>query len=308
MREDLRSEESAIIKDKNAYNKEIKTVPKPEENIGIENKSVIDRVIDSTNDMVHTTVDLATFNSFNQVATSRNQLYNVLDLMAQDSIITAILETYAEDATETNEEGKIIWAKSKDPSVEKFVNYLIKIMQFDKHAYAWVYSLILYGDLYLQLYKKSDYDNDIFKKKEETVKDKLDNKNTLNEDLKIYKYASSDHYVDYLEAIENPAQMFELTRFGKTSGFIETENIPTAINTNQQNINGLNGFVNMYQYKASSNDIKLYDNDKFVHASLETGANRTSEEVTLFRDDKDKDGVKYKVRKGQSLLYNAFKI
>ena len=76
MREDLKSEESAIIKDNDAYNKKIKTVTKPAENIGIENKSVIDRVIDSTNDMVHTTVDLATFNSFNQVATSRNQLYN----------------------------------------------------------------------------------------------------------------------------------------------------------------------------------------------------------------------------------------
>ena len=163
--------------------------------------------------------------------------------------------------------------------------------------------MILYGDLYLQLFRKSEYgdDEDIFKNKENKTQQ-------LHEDINVYKFAKNDHYVHYLEAIDNPAKMFELTRFGKTSGFIKTDNIPTAINTNAQNLNGLNGFTSMYQYNASSSDINIYTKDKFVHAAFETGINRTVEEVTLFKNDEDKNGIKYRVRKGQSLLYNFFKI
>lgn len=307
MNEDLKDLDSVIIRDEDSYNKKIQSISKPEQNVGLDNgNNIVDKLITGLDNAQKSSVDMTALNLFTQVSTNRNQLYNVLDLMAQDSTISAVLETYAEDATEMNEEGKIIWAKSKHPEVEKFVNYLLKILQVDKNAYSWVYSLILYGDIYLQLFKQSEYDKDIFKKG--TIKDKLEPRNRLNEDLKVNKYSINDHYVEYLEAVENPACMFELTRFGKTSGYIQTENVPNAVNSNQQTLNGLNGYISMYQYKASSSDINLFDNDKFVHGSLETGANRTSEEITLFRDDTDKEGIKYKVRKGQSLLYNTFKI
>lgn len=311
MEREITDIDNAIVNDKKSYNKEIKPVPKPQENIGISNTNVSDDLIATTEAITNHTVDISTFNSFNQVATSRNQLYNVLDMMGQDSIITSILETYAEDATETNEEGKIVWAESNDPNVSKYTNFLLQALQIDKHAYPWIYSLLLYGDLYLELFKESEYNDDIFKTKKKNInnaKDILDNKQSLNEDLLVYKYADNDHYVNYLEAVANPAELFELTRFGKTAGYIETDNIATAVNTNQQSISGINGFTAMYQYNTKSNDIKLYDNDKFVHATLETGSNRAKEQVTLFKDDKNTDGVKYKVRKGQSLLYNAFKV
>ena len=137
MQEDLNNGISVFEEDPHVYDKKTQSIPKPAINIGLDTKDVVDKIIDSSpDDAINSTIDLSALTSFNQVATNRNQLYNVLDLMAQDSIIAAMLETYAEDATETNDEGKIMWAKSKDPKIEKYVNFLLKSLQVDKHAYA----------------------------------------------------------------------------------------------------------------------------------------------------------------------------
>jgi hypothetical protein len=49
----------------------------------------------------------------------------------------------------------------------------------------------------------------------------------------------------------------------------------------------------------------------FVHACLEDNSSRTAEEVKLYLDDvgeKNNQGYTYTVKRGQSLLYNTFKI
>lgn len=291
--EDIENKESVIIQDDNAYNKKIKSIPKPEPEIGIEHNDIIDTIAEKG---IKSTIDLNSLDTFQQAATNRNQLYQILDLMAQDSTIAAILETYAEDATEYNEKGQIVWATSEDANISKFVNILLQNMQVDKNVYNWVYSLIHYGDLYLQLFKQSEQQDDVFNKKK-----------PLNEDVKIVDYKESDHYISYIEAVLNPAKMFELTRFGKTSGFIEAENVTNPyINTNTAN--SLYSNLSLYKYNIKSNDVKLYGNDKFVHACLDNTNTRAEEEVKLFRDEDDKEGITYKVKKGQSLLYNVFKI
>ena len=63
---------------------------------------------------------------------------------------------------EYNEEGRIVWAESEDSNTGKYINYLLKSLQVDKNAYKWIYSLCKYGDIYLQLYKQSEYDKDPF--------------------------------------------------------------------------------------------------------------------------------------------------
>ena len=40
-------------------------------------------------------------------------MYAMLDTMSQDSIVSAVLETYAEDATERNDDGLIVNAKGR---------------------------------------------------------------------------------------------------------------------------------------------------------------------------------------------------
>lgn len=156
--------------------------------------------------------------------------------------------------------------------------------------------MIKYGDIYWELYRESEYKKDEFFNKQD---------NTLNEAIEINLYAKSDHYVHYIQQVPNPATMFELTKFGKTAGFIRTD-----ISTIAKNKNNL--ISSLYSYKFKKDDINIYNADKFVHACLEDTSSRIPEEVVLFKDSKtyldNKDGSSYTVRRGQSLLYNVFKI
>jgi hypothetical protein len=37
--------------------------------------------------------------------------------MCEDSKISAVLETYAEDATDYNDEGRIVWCEASNPAI-----------------------------------------------------------------------------------------------------------------------------------------------------------------------------------------------
>lgn len=80
-------------------------------------------------------VDLNTINSFSNISRSRNNVYELLDLMAQDPTISAILQIYAADATETNDQGRIMWCDSDDEKVLGMVTHLLDSMNVDKYAY-----------------------------------------------------------------------------------------------------------------------------------------------------------------------------
>ena len=254
-------------------------------------------------------------NSFLTVAQTRESVYSTIDTMSNDETISAILETYAEDAVETNDKGKIVWCESADADVNKYVSWLLESLNVDKHIYGWMYSLIKYGDLYLKLYHESDYESD-------DIFTECANKNkSLNEDFKDYTNgqkapelkegvnvklnSKSDHFVHYVEAVSNPCEMFELTRFGKTAGYIEA---PTMI----QNPTSVDSYNSWQFYNMKQSDINVYAPTDYVHAVLEDNSSRKPEEVNIFRSDADYDNkvapIKYKVKRGQSLLYNSFKI
>lgn len=178
-------------------------------------------------------------------------------------------------------------------------------MRIDKNIYAWVYSLCKYGDLYIQLYKKSEYDkiDEFFDSEEE----KDEKRKQLNEDVKINSFKENDKYVHYVEAVPNPAEMFELTKFGKSVGYIRAD-----LRANLTLDNGLTN--SYYRYKFKKGDINIFPASKFVHATLEDSSSRSPEEVSLFLNDEDfeTNGTNtshtYTVKRGQSLLYNTFKI
>ena len=246
---------------------------------------------------------MGVIDSFTQISQTRDQLYQLLDTMGDDPTVAAVLETYAEDATEYNDQGDIIWAESDDPETSKYINYLLKALQVNKNAYKWVYALCKYGDLYLQLFKESEYKKDDFF--DTTINNEnINDRQNLNEDVKLNLYKQNDHYVNYIEMVPNPSTMFELTRFGKTAGFIKTD-----VNTITKNKNML--ITTAFQYKFKKNDIEIYNGDKFVHGALEDNSSRVPEEVELFMDEEkmnEGNGTKYTVKRGQSLLYNVFKI
>ena len=301
MDKNLNNEESAIVQNSELLNKKIKSVPKPKvNNTGLSDLGIATKIaeVGSTSQ-----IDMGVIDSFTQISQARDQLYQLLDTMGDDPTVAAVLETYAEDATEYNEQGDIIWAESDDPEISKYINYLLKALQVNKNAYKWIYALCKYGDLYLQLFKESEYTKDDFFNV--TLNDKnFNDRQNLNEDVKLNLYKKEDHYVNYIEMVANPATMFELTKFGKTAGFIKTD-----VNTITKNKNFL--LTNAFQYKFKKNDINIFNGDKFVHAALEDNSSRVPEEVELFMDEEkmnEGNGTKYTVKRGQSLLYNVFKI
>ena len=111
--------ETSFEEDDSLYNKKIEpqTVPAPE--IGIDlNNDLIDNIIDATQ---IEQVDISKLQSFTTVSRNRNELYDTLDFMAQDTTLASVLETYAEDATEMNDSGDIVWCESDDGNISKYI-------------------------------------------------------------------------------------------------------------------------------------------------------------------------------------------
>ena len=65
------------------------------------------------------------------------------------------------------------------------------------------------------------------KKKNKSLVEQLNeaDKEELNEDINVKAYSKSDKYAHYIEMYPNPAEVFELTKFGKTAGYIKA-NVP----------------------------------------------------------------------------------
>ena len=141
---------SVFSNEQDVYYKKTQAVPKPETNIGIDVSEVFyDNLIEAG---LASQLDISKINSLSQVSQSRDQIMQLLDTMGQDPIISSALEIYAEDATEYNANGQIVWCEAADPNINQYITFLLDTLNVDKHIYEWVYSLCKYGDLYLRLY------------------------------------------------------------------------------------------------------------------------------------------------------------
>ena len=309
---------SAFVRDDDLYGRVPKMEPAPEKQIGIDTKDGFYKniVLAAENN----TLDMSSLDSFLTTSRSRDQVYSVIDSMSEDSTISAVLESYAEDSTEINENGDVMWAESSDPNIAKYINYLLKSMRVNKNLYGWVYSLCKYGDIYLRLYRESDYQKDTLFQDEQdknvrnTLNENLnydnfdlDRREILEESVKVRAYSKNDHYVHYIEAMPNPAEMFELTKFGRSYAYIKSE-----INSQPSGIQDWYQGSEFMRYRFNRNDIRVYQATEFVHGYLEDNSSRIPEEISIeFTESEDDDAdtktSTYKVRRGQSLLYDVFK-
>ena len=302
--------EQAFKDEKDVYGNPTKSIPRPEKDIGVDNNNELLKEI--VNRGIANNIDISALESFTSVSQNRNTIYDTIDAMCEDTIVASILETYAEDATEYNDEGRIVWAESDDTNVSAHINYLLQSMQVDKQIFKWCINLCKYGDVYVKLIRQSEMEqDDIFSRASSmsTRKQLHENmeKDSLKEDVAVKAFAKNDHYTSSLEMQPNPATMFELTRYGKTYGYIKTNVMPT----NASAKDSANMFLGT-QYKFKQNDVTIYQATSFVHGTLENTSGRTPEEVTIFRDtesyDSDTNGYTYTVKRGQSLFQNLFKI
>lgn len=300
---------------KDSGKKGIKIIPAKTPETGIDtNKTIINNILDAA-DVGQ--LDLSSINSLIQSAQNREQSYELIDTMAQDDVISAVLETYAEDTVQTNDKGQTIWVESSDSKISQYVNWLLESLNTDKHLYQWAYCLVTYGDVYIRLFRESDIKEDLLFGDER--KNKLltegagleDNKEpeNLREDVKLKIYLSEDRYIPYVQMVDNPGEMFDLQKFGKTYGYIKAP--IRTIQAAQDNM-----YNYMAHYKVRQSDVEIFDGTSFVHGCLENTNQRQPETVDIYLDstkDSDTDATdsmtaSYSVKRGQSILYNAFKI
>ena len=284
-------------------------------------KSLVDNIIEAG---LSRTLDISAIESFTSVSNARDQIYQLIDTMCADSAVSSIVRTYAEDVCEIADNGHIVWCEASDPKIAKFVNYLLNVMNVDKKIFGWVYSLIKYGDVYLRLYRESDYKDPIFKTQTKTkLNENLNEKIELGEAVRLNVHPAGDRYSYYLEMIPDPGTMFELTKFGQTYGFIEVPNRENTVDsaaylgatTGLMGGSGNGQGLNAFNFKYGTNDVNIYQADDFVHGCLEDGVSRFPETVDLFYETQNtelegKGGTTYTytVKRGKSLLYDAYKI
>lgn len=302
LNEDIKVSSSLYDSDNPEMGKQLKATPKPVKNIGMDlNNEFYSNIV---NGVKASNIDIAKIQSFTQASQTRETIYQLLDTMAEDSSIAAILETYAEDATEADDRGNVVWVESDNDDIVKYITYLLNSIQINKHIYKWVYSLCKYGDIYIRLYRNSDVDKELFNNIPQTSNSKQ-LKEALKESINLNVYSKDDKLVHYVEMYPNPADIFELTRFGKTCAYIQVKSSSQYKQADNLAVS------NSYKYSFKSQDINIYDAMTFVHASIEDNSSRTPEEVEIFLDTDDlntkSQSYTYTVKRGQSLLYSSFK-
>ena len=92
-------------------------------------KTLADNIIEAG---LSSQLDIAKLENFTNISNSRDQIYQLIDTMAQDSSVSAILKTYAENVCEPADNGHVIWAESDDPNISKFVNYMLNTVIDEK--------------------------------------------------------------------------------------------------------------------------------------------------------------------------------
>ena len=287
----------ANIKDSDYVGRGVKAEPldPPKTNIDTD-KNLEDAILTAA-----TNVGLKTdvLESFSTMAQNRENEYELIDTMSMDSIIASALERYAEDITQTNKKGQIFWVESDKAEVAKYVQYLLNKIDFDRNAYKWAYMLTKYGDVYVKLVRNSEFENSFLfgdKKKKEP----------LQEDVRLVVNKDSDHYADTLETVRNPGEMFELTKFGKTIGYIKA---PVNIQKDFRSNNDINSLVT---YRMKRNDVDIYAATEFVHGCLETTFTRAEEELDIFMNDEDYEASTnsetFSIRRGAGVLNDLFKV
>ena len=274
----------------------VKPLDPPQTNIDID-KSLEDAILTSAQGG---DLQAGVFEAFSTTAQNRESEYELIDTMAMDSTIAAAIETYAEDITQPNSKGDIIWAESDDAEVGKYVNYLLKKMNVDKQAFSWAYNLTKYGDVYVRLLRESDFKNSrLFSSKKPDKKD-------LKEDVNINISRENDHYAFTLEMVKNPNEMFELTKFGKSMGYIHA-----GVNV-QKDFSNKNDVTYYTRYRLQKKDVDIYAPTEFVHACLESSTTRAEEELDIFFSTDDYDNRSnaetFQVRRGTGILNDLFKV
>lgn len=232
---------------------------------------------------------LSQLNEFRTIAEDRETQYNTYDEMSTDSVIAAALEIYADDATQYDEKGRVIWVESDIDEIAKAGNRLLDILEIPERAWKHIYQACKYGDYYLKLYRQGQLDDDkIFNRNVSSTTVKLVNDKIEN---------TTPPYEEYVEDVHDPATVFDLKKRGKTAGFIEVSR-----DLKDNSIFTSSNLSRVYSLK----DVNVYRPDRMVHIMVSENLSRTPETITL--DLGDDTSSTYEVSRGKSILYDVYPI
>lgn len=236
-------------------------------------------------------LDIASINEFRTLSDVREQQYRVYDEMKEDSVISAALELYADDATQYNRDGSIIWvdSDSDNPDIAKFGNRIIDMLGLNANAWSHIYCLCLYGDIYLETF------SDDSREESQSRKDSHGN-------VDLVKRPIGYKLEEYIEMYSNPCELYDITEKGKTVGFIKVNKDDIT----NDNIIG----TNVYQLQ-NINKQSVYDPKKFIHISLYNNTDRYPERLILPGIDSktgEQTQYEFKIRRGKSILHDVYKI
>ena len=270
----------------------LKSIPEQNNELGVTSSSD-----DLTNIQVqseNSLLDASDIDRFTQISKYRDERYQAFEEMLKDPIIAAALEMYADDATQYNADGNIIWAESDDKVIAEAANRLIRVLGIQDNAWRHIYSLCTYGDLYLRLYKNED------------EPDNLDYEDSETSELLIVPEDRDRQLEERVEYVANPATVFDLQEKDKTTAFIKVKSNISADNNiiNHNYIGGMN--FNSYVSSISSRNCEMLYNKAFVHIMLSESVNRNPEFLSINFDDETSNI--YKIKTGKSILEDAYPV
>lgn len=230
---------------------------------------------------------LSTINKFRELSSNRNEQYDAFDEMEKDSIISAAIRMYADDATQYNLDGNVIWAEADDPNISDFANRLINVLKLNENAWFHIYNLVKYGDLYLETF----YDDEI-------PGSRSNGGNQLSYGTSVMQHAAGARMEEYVEMVNNPATIFDLRKMGKTQGFIVMEDI----DSNRSNAG------QAYNIQLAGTTQQILPADKYIHIMIGSYGSRRPESISVVTGEGENARTDtYTVSKGKSLLEDVFK-
>ncbi len=277
------------------YNVRLVPRPDPENNLPYTGTSAsLGKFIQKQGDgkvEASTLLNLNDLDEFRYLSTNKEEEYKIFDEMMEDSEVSTVIEMYADEACQYNEDGKIIWAEADDPEVAAYVNGLLDRLRIQDNCWDHIYQLVYLGDLYLETFDNLTYHRH--------RKDILTEPYKGNNNLIIQKRLEGLQKEEYIEQVPNPSNLYDLTYRGKTVGFIK---IPEDLNHE--------GIIN-YIRRSQTEQEKIYimDPSKYVHICLKDNNSRYPD--TFLLDYMDENGnpatLDLKVKKGRSILAGVYK-
>lgn len=226
-------------------------------------------------------VDYGSFSKLRELSNKRAEQYEAYDAMTKDIIISSALEMYADDASQYDNTGRLIWCESDDADLSTYVNDLLDTLEIPKKLWTIYYNLAEYGDVYLRLFKKIKCPPDeFFQNNSGYTGQKM-----LSEDLNL-----EVPYEDYVEVCDEPECIYDLVKNGKTVQY---------------------AYINKEGGKRKQERIELYPPDQFVHIYIENPHIRDKEIFEFDTREKNEFETKrhvYRVRRGKSMLYDIYAV